>query len=78
MLSKGKMKMPGVLTQYQGSLLGFKARKLRIFLHIDKRELADATGVAMNTIDLFEHNLPIPLDEKRRILKELWARKSKE
>jgi DNA-binding XRE family transcriptional regulator len=72
------MKMPGVLTQYQGSLLGFKVRKLRIFLRINKQELADAAGVSLNSLDLFEHNLPIPLDEKRRILKELWARKNKE
>jgi hypothetical protein len=72
------MKMPGVLTQYQGSLLGFKARKLRISLRIDKQELSDATGVSLDSLDLFEHNLPVPLDEKRRILKELWSRKSKE
>jgi DNA-binding XRE family transcriptional regulator len=72
------MKMPGVITQYQGSLLGFKARKLRIYLRIEKQELADTAGVALNSVDLFEHNLPIPLDEKRRILKELWARKNKE
>ena len=70
--------MPGVVTQYQGSLLGFKARKLRILLRIDKQELADAAGVALSSLDLFEHNLPVPLDEKRRILKELWARKNKE
>jgi hypothetical protein len=70
--------MPQVLTQYQGSLLGFKAHKLRVSLHVNKQELSDATGVALNSIDLFEQNFPIPLDEKRRILKHLWARKSKE
>ena len=75
MLSTGNMKMPGVVTEYQGSLLGLKARKLRLFLHIDKQELADAAGVSLNSVDLFEQNLPIPLDEKRRILKELWSSK---
>jgi transcriptional regulator with XRE-family HTH domain len=57
--------------------IGSDARKLRISLHISRREVADAAGVSEQAISLFEHNLPVALDYKRRILKELWAIKNK-
>lgn len=68
--------MTGVLTFTRESLLGFKARKLRLAEHITQRELADMAGVSVEAVDLFEHNLPLPLDYKRRILRVLWARKT--
>ncbi|OGN98802.1 MAG: hypothetical protein A2Y58_01785 [Chloroflexi bacterium RBG_13_51_52] len=69
--------MSAVLTFTRESMLGFKARKLRIAEHITQRELADMAGVPLDSVDLFEHNLPMPLDYKRRILKVLWAEKTK-
>jgi DNA-binding XRE family transcriptional regulator len=69
--------MTAVLTFTRESLLGFKARRLRIAEGITQRELADMAGVSVEAVDLFEHNLPLPLDDKRRILKELWAKKSR-
>jgi transcriptional regulator with XRE-family HTH domain len=69
--------MMAVLTFTRESLLGFKARKLRISLHISQQELADMAGVSLEAVDLFEHNLPLALDLKRRILRELWAKKSR-
>jgi DNA-binding XRE family transcriptional regulator len=60
----------------QGAKTGSDARKLRIALRINRRELADAAGVAEQTINFFEHNLPVTLDSKRRILKVLWAKKT--
>jgi DNA-binding XRE family transcriptional regulator len=69
--------MTAVLTFTRESLLGFKARKLRISLHISRQELADMAGVSRETVALFEHNLPLPLDNKRQILRVLWARKAR-
>ncbi|OGO21612.1 MAG: hypothetical protein A2144_04165 [Chloroflexi bacterium RBG_16_50_9] len=63
---------------YSGSLIGFKARKLRISLGLSRQELAEMAGVPRERVDAFEYNLPVPLDVKRRILRELWAEKSKE
>lgn len=69
--------MTAVLTFTRESLLGSKVRKLRIAQHITQQKLADMAGVSAEAVDLFEHNLPLPLDNKRRILKELWAEKIK-
>ena len=69
--------MTAVLTFTRESLLGFKSRKLRISMHISQQELADMAGVSLEAVDLFEHNLPLALDYKRRILRELWAKKAR-
>ncbi len=58
------------------SSIGFKAKRLRISQRLTQRELANLAGVSLEEVDLFEHNLPIPLDSKRKILKELWAKKA--
>ena len=67
--------MTAVLSFTRESQLGFKARKLRIAQHLTQRKLAEMAGVTKEAVDLFEHNLPLPLDNKRRILRELWAKK---
>ena len=69
--------MTSVLTFTRESLLGFKARRLRISENISQQEIADKAGVPVESVDLFEHNLPLPLDYKRRILQVLWAGKNK-
>jgi len=69
--------MTAVVTFTRQSSSGFKARRLRISQRLTQRALADMAGVSPEEVDLFEHNLPIPLDAKRRILKELWAGKAK-
>ena len=69
--------MNTVLTLPRDSLLGFKARRLRIAENITQQEVAEKAGVPVKSVDLFEHNLPLPLDYKRRILKVLWAEKIK-
>jgi transcriptional regulator with XRE-family HTH domain len=42
-------------------------------LHLTQQELANMAGVSLEEIDLFEHNLPVRLDARRKLLKELWA-----
>jgi transcriptional regulator with XRE-family HTH domain len=69
--------MSTVLSFTRESMLGFKARKLRIAMGFTQQEVADMAGVLVDSVDLFEHNLPIPLDYKRRILQVLWAKKTK-
>lgn len=69
--------MTATLTLTRKSTPGSMARRLRIFSHLTQRELADLAKVPREHVDLFEHNLPLPLDSKRRILRELWARKVK-
>jgi transcriptional regulator with XRE-family HTH domain len=69
--------MTAVLTLNHESLLGTQARKLRIAQHLSQQELADTAGVSVEAVGLFEHNLPLPLDNKRKILRELWAEKIK-
>jgi len=60
----------------QENALGFQARKIRIFLGLTRHELANLAGVSLEGVDLFEHNLPVQLDVKRKLLKELLARKA--
>jgi transcriptional regulator with XRE-family HTH domain len=57
--------------------MGSDARKLRLSLRISRQALAAAAGVPERAVNLFEHNLPVALDYKRRILKELWANKNR-
>jgi DNA-binding XRE family transcriptional regulator len=56
---------------------GFKVKRLRIASLLTQQELADLAGVSREHVDLFERNLPLPLDSRRRILRELWAIKFK-
>ena len=68
--------MTTVLTFEQNTKLGYKVRSLRISLGLTQSELADAVGVTLDEVDLFEHDLPVRLDVKRRLLRELWARRA--
>lgn len=69
--------MTAVLSFARDSLLGFKARKLRLTENISQQEVAERAGIPVESVDLFEHNLPLPLDYKRRILQVLWSIKTK-
>ena len=69
--------MTAVLTYARESSIGFKARRLRISKLLTRRELADMAGVSLEEVDLFEHSMPLPLDTKRKILRELWAIKAR-
>ena len=69
--------MTATLTYEKESSIGLKVRRLRISRLLTQPELAEAAGVSQEEVDLFEHSLPLRLDSKRKILKELWARKTK-
>jgi transcriptional regulator with XRE-family HTH domain len=64
-------------TLFKKESTGLKIKRLRIAGLLTQQELADMAGVTREQVDLFERNLPLPLDCKRRILRELWAVKFK-
>jgi transcriptional regulator with XRE-family HTH domain len=63
-------------TVVQAETLGTRARRVRLSLRVTQQDLAIRTGVSIKAISLFENNLPVYLDARRRILKELWAIKA--
>jgi transcriptional regulator with XRE-family HTH domain len=56
---------------------GQKLKRLRIANLLTQQELAVLASVPLAHVDLLERNLPVPLDSRRRIHKELWAIKGK-
>ena len=66
--------MPVTLTKTKPSR-GHNIRKLRIAQMLSQQALADLAGGSREQVALFEHNLPLPLDCKRRIFRALWAKK---
>jgi len=69
--------MKATSTSVQNIPLGSRVKRIRTACMITQQELADLAGVSREQVDLFERNLPLPLDHKRRILRELWAIKIK-
>ena len=67
--------MSTVLSIDQKSSLGLGAKRLRLALLLTQHEIATTAGVALEEVDLLEHNLPVPVGVKLRILRELWGRK---
>ena len=63
-------------TRESSSSLGHWAREVRASLRLTQQELADIVGILKDDVDFFEHNLPIPLDIKNKLLKKLYAVKS--
>ena len=62
-----------VITFARESSIGPWAGSVRVALQLTQKELADIAGVSQEDVDLFEHNLPVGLDVKRKLIKELWA-----
>jgi transcriptional regulator with XRE-family HTH domain len=63
------------LSQVKTKSMGISARKVRLALGLSQQQLAILTGLPREAIYQFEHNLPVCLDARRIILKELWAKK---
>lgn len=56
---------------------GFWARSLRTHLELSQKELAKLAKVSPKAVDLLENNQPLPLEEKRKILTQLYAEKAR-
>jgi len=59
--------MSVVLSVAQKPWIGFEAKRLRQALFLTQHELAN----------IAEHGLPVRLDVKLKILKEVWVRKAR-
>ncbi len=68
--------MTPVISADQELSLGFKVRRLRLSQLLTTQELAILAGVSQEEVSLLENNLPLRLDAKRKLLKELWARRA--
>jgi transcriptional regulator with XRE-family HTH domain len=66
-----------LLARPKETKMGSEARRLRLSLHLNRSQVAVLAGVFEQTVNLFEHDLPVALDYRRRILKALWALKYK-
>ena len=55
---------------------GAMAKRARMAQRLTQQELARLAGVPRESVGLFERGLPVPLDIRRRLLRELWARKT--
>jgi transcriptional regulator with XRE-family HTH domain len=56
--------------------LGCWAKSLRTHLELSQKEIAKLAGVPLKSVDLLENNEPLPLEEKRKILRELYLIKT--
>ena len=65
-----------VRTPDLGMAYGLRARSLRLLAGLTQQELAKGAGITGEEVDLFEHNLPVPLDARRKLLKRLWSRRA--
>lgn len=68
--------MAKVITYTQESSIGPWARRMRMTLQMTQQELADMCGVSEEDVDSFEHNLPVRMDAKHKLLKQLWAERN--
>ena len=53
--------------------VGDWAKSVRLALQLTQQELADIAGISREDVDSFEQNLPINVDSRRKLVKELWA-----
>ncbi len=67
--------MSPVISIDQNRSLGLEAKRIRLSLLLTQYELATIAGVTLDEVDLFEHNLPVQVGVKLKILRELWNRK---
>ena len=65
--------MAKVIAYAPESSIGPWARSVRRALQLTQRELADIAGVSLQDVSLFEQSLPVKLDSRRKLLRELWA-----
>jgi DNA-binding XRE family transcriptional regulator len=69
-------RMHAIKVKHLEPSMGVKVKRLRLSRLLTQQELADEAGVSRAEVNRFEHGLPLPLNSKRKILKELWASKA--
>ncbi|HJX12482.1 MAG TPA: hypothetical protein VJ377_03020 [Dehalococcoidales bacterium] len=61
------------ITYMPESSIGGWAKSIRLALDLTRPQLAAMTGVDPHDIELFENNLPVSVEVRRRLVKELSA-----
>lgn len=61
------------ITYLRETSVGDWARSTRLALHLTQQELAAMTGVPPRDIESFENNIPVSVESRRRLVKELCA-----
>ena len=56
---------------------GYWARSLRMYLELSQKKLAKIAKVSPKAVDLLENNQPLRLEEKQKILTQLYAEKAR-
>ena len=69
--------MSVALSVAQKPWIGFEAKRLRQALFLTQHELANIAGVTLEEVFSFEQGLPVRLDAKLKILREVWLRNAK-
>jgi len=59
------------------TMQGFWVRSLRTHLELSQKELAKLAKVSTKAVDLLEKGQALPLEEKRKILAQLYAEKAR-
>ena len=68
--------MQAILVKTHEPSMGTKVKRLRLSRLLTQQELASEAGVTRAEVNRYEQGLPLPLDSKRKILKELWSLKA--
>lgn len=66
-----------VLSIDQPKSFGKMLKNIRASLQLTQREVAERFGVTTKEVGLFEHDLPVRLDAKLKILRQLYPAKAK-
>ncbi|HSW57072.1 MAG TPA: helix-turn-helix domain-containing protein [Dehalococcoidales bacterium] len=56
--------------------MGDSVHKVRLALGLSRQQLAVMAGVTIEAVYQYENSLPVSLNSRRKILKELWAFKT--
>ena len=62
-----------VVTYLPESSVGPWAKNLRRSLRLTQQELAEFPGVSRREVSYFEHNLPVQVRSRIKLVRELWA-----
>ncbi|MFC1918038.1 hypothetical protein ACFLXH_05255 [Chloroflexota bacterium] len=70
--------MRAVIDYAQETSFGDRIRSLRLVLGLSQQKLSDSADVSPEEVALLERNLPVRLDVRRRVSRDLWLRKARQ
>ena len=64
------------LTSEKSTSLALRVKSLRISMGLSRQQLARKLGITPEEVELFEDGLPVPLNSKLKLIRQLWARRA--